>query len=64
MYVCLCKGITEQQLQQAVEQGDSYAQIRQKMGVGTDCGCCGQNAKQMIREHINKMPACEFAEAS
>ena len=64
MYVCLCKGITEQQLQQAVEQGDSYAQIRQKMGVGTDCGCCGQSAKQMIREHINKMPVFEFAEAS
>ena len=64
MYVCLCKGITQQQLQQAVENGDSYAQIRQKMGVGTDCGCCGQSAKQVIREHSNKMPVCEFAEAS
>ena len=64
MYVCLCKGITQQQIQQAVENGDSYAQIRQKMGVGTDCGCCGQSAKQVIREHSNKMPVCEFAEAS
>ena len=64
MYVCLCKGITQQQIQQAVENGDSYAQIRQKMGVGTDCGCCGQSAKQMIREHVSKLPVCEFAEAS
>ncbi|WP_419811825.1 (2Fe-2S)-binding protein [Bacterioplanoides sp.] len=64
MYVCLCKGITQQQLQQAVENGDSYAQIRQKTGIATDCGCCGQSAKQMVREHINKMPVCEFAEAS
>jgi len=64
MYVCLCKGITKQQLEQAVESGDGYAQIRQKMGVGIDCGCCSQDAKQMIRDHVDKMPVCEFAEAS
>lgn len=64
MYVCLCKGITEQQLQQAAEQGDSYAEIREKMGIGTDCGCCGQNAKKIVREHNAKMPVCEFTEAN
>ncbi|MCT7357482.1 MAG: (2Fe-2S)-binding protein [Thalassobium sp.] len=64
MYVCLCKAVTQQQIEQAVEQGDSYAQIRQKLGVGTDCGCCGQSAKQMVREHISRMPPCEFAVAS
>ncbi|MCD8522518.1 MAG: (2Fe-2S)-binding protein [Saccharospirillaceae bacterium] len=64
MYVCLCKAVTQQQIEQAVGQGDTYAQIRQKLGVGTDCGCCGQSAKQMIREYTSRLPACEFAAAS
>lgn len=64
MYVCLCKAVTQQQLEQSVAQGDSYAQIRQKLGVGTDCGCCGQNAKQLVRDYTSKLPPCEFSAAS
>tara|TARA_Y100001949_G_scaffold172281_1_gene176050 strand:+ start:3424 stop:3606 length:183 start_codon:yes stop_codon:yes gene_type:complete len=60
----MCKAITKQQVQEAVEQGHSYADIRQNMGVGTDCGCCGRHAKQLIRDHASQMPVCEFAEAS
>jgi len=63
MYVCLCKAVTQQQIEQAVAEGDSYAQIRQKLGVGTDCGCCGQSAKQLVRERVANLPACEFSEA-
>lgn len=64
MYVCLCKAVTQQQIEQSVAAGDGYAQIRQKLGVGTDCGCCGQCAKQLVREYTSKLPACEFAAAS
>lgn len=64
MYVCLCKNITQKQLEEAVEQGYGYAQIRQNMGLATDCGSCGQNAKQIIRTHISKLPSCEFSEVS
>lgn len=64
MYVCMCKAITKQQVQEAVEQGRSYADIRQTMGVGTDCGCCGRHAKQFIRDCGDQLPVCEFAEAS
>ena len=64
MYVCLCKAVTSQQIEDAVVQGDSYAQIRQKYGVGTDCGCCGQSAKQLIRQTVANLPVCEFSEAS
>ncbi len=63
MYVCLCKAITQQQIEDAVEDGYSYAQIRQKYGVATDCGCCGQMAKQMIREKNAALPPCEFSAA-
>lgn len=63
MYVCLCKAVTQRQIQDAVAQGDSYAQIRQKLGVATDCGCCGQSAKQLVRQSVSSMPVCEFSEA-
>lgn len=64
MYVCLCKAVTDRQIEEAVAQGDSYAQIRQKLGVATDCGCCGQSAKQLIRQTVSNLPACEFSAAS
>jgi bacterioferritin-associated ferredoxin len=63
MYVCLCKAVTQKQIEEAVEQGDGYAQVRQKLGVASDCGCCGQMAKKVIREHLQKMPECEFSAA-
>ena len=64
MYVCLCKGITQGQIQQAVDRGESYTQIRDNLGVGTDCGCCGLMAKQIVRDQAKKMPICEYQEAS
>ncbi len=64
MYVCLCKAVTQQQLQQAVADGRNYAEIRETLGVGTDCGCCGQLAKNMVRQHSNASMVCEYAAAS
>ena len=63
MYVCLCKAVTQQQIQDAAADGASYAKIRKELGVGTDCGCCGQCAKQIVRETANTLPACDFSEA-
>lgn len=64
MYVCLCKAVTQQQLQQAVADGHNYAEIRERLGVGTDCGCCGQLAKNMVRQHNHASMVCEYAAAS
>jgi len=51
MYVCICKGVTEGQIQQAVrQQGADYKAVREQLGVATDCGQCGQCAKQVIKE--------------
>ncbi|MFY9178850.1 MAG: (2Fe-2S)-binding protein [Venatoribacter sp.] len=54
MYVCLCKAVTSQQIQESVGEGHNYTQIREKLGVGTDCGQCGQCAKQLVREYSSK----------
>ncbi|MDO6682181.1 MULTISPECIES: (2Fe-2S)-binding protein [unclassified Oceanobacter] len=61
MYVCLCKAVTNQQVKDAVDQGQSYGEMRRSLGLATDCGCCGRAAKQLIREHVSTLPACEFA---
>ncbi|MFK4753796.1 MULTISPECIES: (2Fe-2S)-binding protein [Oceanospirillaceae] len=61
MYVCLCKAVTNQQVKDAVEQGQSYGEMRRSLGLATDCGCCGRVAKQLIQEHVRTLPECEFA---
>lgn len=54
MYVCLCKAVTQQQIQDVVQAGANYTQVREQLGVATDCGCCGQCAKQLVREYSSK----------
>lgn len=63
MYVCLCKAVTQKQIEHSVAQGADYAQVREELGVGTDCGSCGQCAKQVINELSSKQSLL-FSEAS
>jgi len=59
MFVCVCKGITDSQIQGAIDKGADYKELRETFGVGTDCGQCGNTCKQMINTHkLN----CEFYE--
>lgn len=51
MYVCLCKGVTDKQIRQAVDNGvDSMRQLNRCLGVGSQCGKCGKHAKEVLRE--------------
>ncbi|WP_283786048.1 (2Fe-2S)-binding protein [Bermanella sp. WJH001] len=49
MYVCLCKGITERQVQQAIDNGADYKALREELGVAGDCGQCGNTCKEMVK---------------
>ncbi|WP_223787300.1 (2Fe-2S)-binding protein [Marinicella meishanensis] len=41
MYVCICHGVTEKDIQQAVKQGaDSIDALRAKTGATSGCGSC------------------------
>lgn len=41
MYVCLCKGVTESQVNDAISQGCcNKSMIRDRLGVGSVCGSC------------------------
>ncbi|MGK0268343.1 MAG: bacterioferritin-associated ferredoxin, partial [Paraglaciecola sp.] len=47
MYVCICLGITDKAIKQAVlEDGvGNMRQLKQKLGAGSQCGKCVQMAQ-------------------
>ena len=49
MYVCLCHGISETRLQQAIQEGArSFEQLQSCTGVATCCGACEPCAREML----------------
>ncbi|GAA6134362.1 hypothetical protein NBRC116188_11510 [Oceaniserpentilla sp. 4NH20-0058] len=59
MYVCLCKGITDSQVQSAIENGADYKSLRDELGIAMDCGQCGNTCKEMLKQKQE----CAFYEA-
>jgi len=46
VYVCICKGITQKQVEEAiaVRKGQSAKNIMRALGIGSDCGhLCGRS---------------------
>ena len=53
MYVCLCKGITDTQIRSAVEDGaTSLRDVRNSLGVASQCGKCGILTREILRESL------------
>ncbi len=53
MYVCLCKGITDTQIRAAVEDGaNSLRDVRNTLGVASQCGKCGILTREIVRETL------------
>jgi bacterioferritin-associated ferredoxin len=54
MYVCICLGITDKAIKQAVlEDGvGNMRQLKQKLGAGSQCGKCVQMAQKIIDNTI------------
>ena len=40
MYICLCNGITEKMLEDAMKDGRPTNEALRSLGVGSDCGIC------------------------
>ena len=58
MYVCICKGITEKQIQEAVTSRSSNnpKEILKALGVGSDCGTCVEDAVNTLIEQSSRAP--------
>ena len=56
MYVCLCQGVTDGQIREAIYEGCcSYRDVRESLGVATQCGKCACLAKQVVRETLGEL---------
>ncbi len=55
MYVCLCAGVTSQQVIDAVEAGASTTkQVGERTGAGTVCGRCKNNIRALITTTLSR----------
>ena len=55
MYVCICKGVTEKQVQQAAENGcRSIREVRLCLGVGSQCGKCVNHACKVLEKSAER----------
>lgn len=53
MYICICKGVTDNKIRQAIANGaSSMHEVRSELGVASQCGKCGSAAKQVVREAL------------
>jgi len=51
MYVCICRQITDSQIRDVCREGSSrMADIREKLGVASECGKCGRHAQSIVSE--------------
>jgi bacterioferritin-associated ferredoxin len=54
MYVCLCNGITESQIRDAVSEGArSLRELNLCLGVASCCGKCAECAQQVVHEALS-----------
>lgn len=56
MYVCICKGITDTDIRNAVADGaNDMRSVRNQLGVSTQCGQCSCQAKSVFREAVAEL---------
>ncbi|WP_380184807.1 bacterioferritin-associated ferredoxin [Kalamiella sp. sgz302252] len=58
MYVCLCNGISDKKIRQAVRQyyPQSFQQLRKFMPIGNQCGKCIRAAREILDEELQNAP--------
>ena len=58
MYVCICQGITEKQVEEAVNarKGQSPKDVLRALGVGSDRGTCVEDAVKRLMDKTKHPP--------
>lgn len=61
MYVCLCNGVTERDVLEAVEAGASNVEeVAYCTGAGTQCGSCVHRIAEMVGSPVHSVrDGCE-----
>ena len=51
MYVCVCRAVTERQIDNAVRAGArTLKDLRRELGVASECGQCATAARQCLEQ--------------
>ncbi|CUS48437.1 MAG: bacteroferritin-associated ferredoxin [Idiomarinaceae bacterium HL-53] len=54
MYVCLCKGVTDGDIKNAVASGcRSLRELKRETGLATQCGKCSCHARDILHEELH-----------
>ena len=54
MYVCLCHGVTERHIEQAVDRGATrFKDLRRELRVATECGRCARCARDTLQQSLD-----------
>ena len=49
MYVCVCKAVTDAQIKRVINEGvSSRRELFKCLGVGSDCGKCNPQVKELL----------------
>jgi len=62
MYVCVCNAVTDSEVRSCAHDGArSLADLRERLGVATDCGRCARYARALLKEHrdANAQQSCQ-----
>lgn len=57
MYVCLCRGITDQDIKAVANGAESYREVREMLDLGTCCGRCAPEARMIISDEVSQIAA-------
>ncbi len=51
MYVCICHGVSDRDIQKAVMAGaSSMHELQEQLQVATGCGQCGEHAQECMNQ--------------
>ena len=66
MYICICKGVNEKQIRQAVSEGDcSMQKLKCRTGLGSQCGLCRKETRTLLAQlQVNQAEAAQFEMAN
>ncbi|MFO7541199.1 MAG: (2Fe-2S)-binding protein [Thiobacillus sp.] len=60
MYICLCKNVTDHEIRRMVHHHGvtTMRQLRDELGVSTQCGRCAHCAKDVLQASLAECRAC------
>lgn len=54
MYICLCKAISEKDIERACKTYKSHQEIVKKLGLSTECGACAREAFDKVNSCLHQ----------